>query len=346
MKTTGEAVAIDRNNWAHSTTELRRRLAQAIPHDTLQQLHQCNPWAHFAVFLWQWLLIGAAGYLAWTRDEFWIWIPAAIVLGFTFFNFTVMLHEVVHDAVWKKKGRRTALAVLGWMYAFPSGISRAQFTRWHLDHHAGLGDWNADPKRHHLSPKRNARWYKALYMTPALIPIYFRAASKETGTYEPELRRTIMLERLTTVIGQLAIMLSIGSLAGWWIAFKVYIVPYFLVFPVAFTLNRLGQHYNIDPDDPAKWSTLVKPSYFWDVGYLWSSYHLEHHYFPRVPFYRLRKLHMQLKPFYQEIGFEPTTYRSLLWNWFVLNRKPHSKWAVADDDSAFGSPAVDGQLAK
>ena len=28
----------------------------------------------------------------------------------------------------------------------------------------------------------------------------------------------------------------------------------FFVFPVAFTLNRLGQHYDIDPADPAKWS--------------------------------------------------------------------------------------------
>ena len=32
---------------------------------------------------------------------------------------------------------------------------------------------------------------------------------------------------------------------------RVYAVPVFLVFPVAFVLNRLGQHYDIDPTDPA-----------------------------------------------------------------------------------------------
>mgnify|MGYP003693698379 CR=1 FL=1 len=67
-------------------------------------------------------------------------------------------------------------ALLGWLYAIPSGISASQFTRWHLDHHAELGSDEDDPKRHHLSPKVNARWYKLLYCTPALFPIYFRAA--------------------------------------------------------------------------------------------------------------------------------------------------------------------------
>jgi fatty acid desaturase len=67
------------------------------------------------------------------------------------------------------------------------------------------------------------------------------------------------------------------------------------------------------------------------VAYLWSNYHLEHHYFPRVPFYNLRRLHMHLRPFYAQAGLVPTTYRALLWNWFVRNRPPHTKWAVPDE---------------
>ena len=75
--------------------------------------------------------------------------------------------------------------VLGFLYAVPSGISPSQFTRWHLDHHAELGSDEEDPKRHHLSPKVNARWYKLLYCTPALFPIYFRAARRETVDLRP-----------------------------------------------------------------------------------------------------------------------------------------------------------------
>jgi len=212
----------------------------------------------------------------------------------------------------------------------PSGISASQFTKWHLDHHAGLGSYEEDPKRHWLSPKKNKRWLKALYFTPALFPIYFRAAAQETASYPPETRKTIARERLATIALQLGVLAAIALIGGWYVAWKLYIVPVFFVFPVAFALNRLGQHYDIDPEDPAKWSTLVKGSWFWDAIYLFSNYHLEHHYFPSVPFYNLPRLQKVLKPFYEKHGVTPRGYGELVWNWLVLNRKPHSKWeAVA-----------------
>lgn len=318
--------------WAKSTSELRHRLAQVIPHETLKELHRPNPWIHLGLLAWQWLLLLSAGAGAWYFDSL-LWLPCSVVVGFTLFNFTVMLHEVVHEAVFE--GRRArANRWLGYFYAFPSGISATQFTRWHLDHHAQLGDAEADPKRHYLSPKRRARWFKFLYMTVALIPIYFVAARKAAGGYTDDVRRAIARERLLTVLGQLSILFGLIAFAGMWTAFKVYMVPIFVVFPIAFTLNRLGQHYNIDPDDPAKWSTLMKPSRFWDVAFLGSAYHLEHHYFPRVPLYRLRRLNGLLQPFYAEIGLKATTYSRLLWNWFVLNKKAHANWAVPDSPNS------------
>ena len=315
------------SHWASATVDLRRRLAGAVPRELLKQLHQPRSWRHFLVLAWQVLLLvlGVAG--AAHFDHWYLWLPCSLVIGWTIFNFTVMLHEVVHDAVFRSK-RSRRLKVLGWMYAFPSGISRSQFERWHLDHHAGLGTVEADPKRHYLSPRRNARWYKALYMTPALIPIYFRAAARESTTYPVGLRRKIAFERAVTILGQLAILAVIVIFAGWWIALKVYFVPYLLVFPVVFTLNRLGQHYFIDPEDPAKWGTRMARSRFWDIAFLWSSYHLEHHYFPRVPFYNLRRLNKALEPFFEEIGHPAVTYRRLLWGWFMLNRKPHTDWML------------------
>jgi fatty acid desaturase len=73
---------------------------------------------------------------------------------------------------------------------------------------------------------------------------------------------------------------------GFYAALRASIIPVFFIFPIAFTLNRLGQHYDIDPTDPAKWGTLMRGHWFWDFAFLNSNYHLEHHYFPGVPFYR------------------------------------------------------------
>jgi fatty acid desaturase len=306
----------------------KQQLREAIPIEELRSLHERDPRRHLLYAARQFGIVAVCGYLLWHATNPLLWIPLAILQGFTFFNMTTLLHEVVHNSVFRSTQRGWE-RVLGLAYASTSGISASQFTRWHLDHHDNLGDDHDDPKRHWLSPKRNARWFKLLYCTPVLMPLYFRAAASEARTYEPELRARIAKERLATMTLQFSVMGALFYFGGWGPVLRIQLIPYFLVFPIAFTLNRLGQHYNIDPTHPLKWATLMKPSRVWDFLFLYSNYHLEHHYFPRVPFYNLRRLHMRLRPLYAELGLEPHTYRQIVWQWFVLNRAPHTNWEQA-----------------
>jgi len=303
-------------------------LRDAIPLDQLKELHRRRPAVHLAYAGRQFAIVAACSYGLWHLTNPLLWIPLAVLQGFTFFNMTTLLHEVVHNSVFHSTRRRWERA-LGLAYAMTSGISASQFTRWHLDHHDNLGSDEDDPKRHWLSPKRNARWYKLLYCTPALMFLYFRAAAQEAASYPDELRRTIGRERLATMAAQLSLMAALYAFGGPGPMLRIQVVPYFLVFPVAFTLNRLGQHYNIDPGHPLKWSTLMKASRLWDFLFVYSNYHLEHHYFPRVPFYNLRKVHLLLRPLYARLGLRPHTYRDIVWEWFVLNRAPHTDWETA-----------------
>jgi fatty acid desaturase len=311
--------------YADHAQQLKRDLAREIPVDALRQLHQKRPLLHALVAFANVAALVLSGWAIVHFERWYFWLPFAFLAGFAIFDFTVLLHEVVHRAVLRESSE-PGYRFLGLLYAIPSGISASQFTRWHLDHHAGLGSAEEDPKRHYLSPKINARWLKFLYFTPALFPIYFRAAAKETSSYEPELRRRIARERLATIAFQLSVLAAIAWLGGWMIALKLYIVPVFFVFPIAFALNRLGQHYDIDPDDPAKWATLVKGSWFWDAIFLFSNYHLEHHYFPGVPFYNLPRLQRLLAGFYEKRGMTARGYGELVWRYLVLNRKPHTLW--------------------
>jgi fatty acid desaturase len=318
--------------------DLKQQLRDAIPHDELKELHRRRPAVHLLYAARQFALVGACSVALWQLTNPLYWIPVAVLQGFTFFNMTTLLHEVVHNSVFLRT-RKGWDRALGLAYAITSGISASQFTRWHLDHHDNLGSYEDDPKRHWLSPKRNARWYKLLYCTPALMPIYFRAAAAEAATYEAPLRRRIKLERLSTIVIQLSAAAALWAFGGAGVMVRIWLVPYFFVFPVAFTLNRLGQHYNIDPSHPLKWSTLMKPSRLWDFLFVYSNYHLEHHYFPRVPFYNLRKTHMRLRPLYQRLGLKPHTYRQIVWQWFVLNRAPHTDWEEAGRPGGPGSPS-------
>ncbi len=314
--------------WTKASRELRARLAREIPHEVLKELHRKSPARHLAIAARQFAILAGASAVSWLFPQPAVWIPSALVAGWTIFNFTILLHEVIHRAVFDGPHPR-AERFLGILYAVPSGISALQFTRWHLTHHAELGDEVADPKRHYLSPKINKPWYKLLYFTPVLFPIYFRAARRETASYPETLRNRITWERRGTILFHVAVMAALSLAGGFSILARVYLVPTFLVFPVAFALNRLGQHYAIGPEDPAKWGTVLKPSRWWDFWYLHSAYHLEHHYFTAVPFYNLRRLHFALRPFFDSIGWKPTTYGRLFRAWIFDNKAPHTDWHLA-----------------
>lgn len=314
-----------KSTYAAATFELRRELNSFLDRKTLIQLHTKQPLRHgFALFR-QIILLSMSSVVLWLFSDPLTVILAATVSGFTLFNFTVLLHEQLHDLIFQKP-HPVLNRVLGQIYAFFSGISCAQFTRWHMDHHYQLGSDTLDPKRHHLSPRRNSRFIKLLYFTPALFWIYFRAAARETSTYEPVLRAKIARERITSLLGH--ILMQAGLIyfvsPGAW--FRVYVIPMVIVFPVAFALNRLGQHYAIKENDPAGWTTWVRSSRFWNFVYLNSNLHLEHHYYPGVPFYHLPGLQKLLIPFYSKHGLKPYGYAKLLVGYLVENHRPHSDW--------------------
>jgi fatty acid desaturase len=318
--------SVKTHHYSRHATALRSELSRALSREQMVAFHRKNAARHFAIAARQFAILALATWALIVTTNPWLWVPIAFVQGFTVFNFTVLLHEVVHHTVFDQRHPRWERA-LAWLYAVPSGISASQFTRWHLDHHAELGSDEDDPKRHHLSPKINARWYKLLYCSPVLFPIYFRAARKESATYPSALQRQIAFERKVSMAAHLAVLAAIWTICGGGAALRSYIIPVFFVFPIAFTLNRLGQHYDIDPSDPAKWGTLMRGHWFWDFAFLNSNYHLEHHYFAGVPFYRLPALQRALAPFYARHRMRWQTYAGLLYGWLVENRAPHTNWS-------------------
>jgi fatty acid desaturase len=305
---------------------LNGELEQHISRETLRGLHYKLPIRHALLALRQFgllvvCLIGTLWFDAW-----WAWLPLAVLQGLTIFNFTVLLHEVLHRAVFNDHHPRIE-RLLALLYAIPSGISPTQFTRWHLDHHAELGSMD-DPKRHHLSPKQNKRFVKLLYATPWLFVIYFRAAAKESATYPAAIQQKIRRERLLTIGAHLLTISALLFAYDVTMFIKAYLIPVFFIFPPAFALNRLGQHYAINPADPAQWSTLMVSHPIWNWIFLYSNLHLEHHYFPGVPCYHLPQLQRELSGFYASKKMKPMTYGKLVRGWILHNQAPHSKWAV------------------
>ncbi|HSP35130.1 MAG TPA: hypothetical protein VLU46_12500, partial [Thermoanaerobaculia bacterium] len=106
------------NYYAEHAQELKRDLANEIPADALRELHQKRPVLHAAVAAANFAAVIASGVAIVMLDRWYFWLPFAVVAGFAVFDFTVLLHEVVHRAVVRDNDTRL-YRILGFVYAIP-----------------------------------------------------------------------------------------------------------------------------------------------------------------------------------------------------------------------------------
>ena len=104
--------------YSQHATALRAELAGVVAREALVAFHRKSAARHLAIAARQFAILGLAtwGLIAATNPM--VWIPLAFVQGFTIFNFTVLLHEVVHHTVFER--RRGVLHPLG----FSCGVDR------------------------------------------------------------------------------------------------------------------------------------------------------------------------------------------------------------------------------
>ena len=130
--------------YSQHATALRAELGEAISREQMREFHRKNAWRHVLVAARQFAILAFATWGLIRFENPVLWIPLALIQGLTIFDFTILLHEVVHHTIFERR-RPVAERILGLLYAIPSGISASQFTRWHLDHHAELGSDEDDP---------------------------------------------------------------------------------------------------------------------------------------------------------------------------------------------------------
>ena len=82
---------------------LRAELGAAISRDAMREFHRKEPIRHFIVAIRQFAILAIATWVLIRFENPLIWIPVAFVQGFTVFNFTVLLHEVVQSELFLNK---------------------------------------------------------------------------------------------------------------------------------------------------------------------------------------------------------------------------------------------------
>ena len=98
--------------YSQHAVALRAELGYAVSRDLMRDLHRKVAWRHFLVAARQFaILTGATWGLIHFQNPL-IWIPLALLQGLTIFDFTILLHEVVHHTVFERR-RPIAERILG-----------------------------------------------------------------------------------------------------------------------------------------------------------------------------------------------------------------------------------------
>lgn len=224
-------------------------------------------------------------------DPLWLWLMG-IVMGNQLYLLFILHHDCVHFAAFRK---RSANILMGRLYALFLIKTFTATHETHRRHHAALGIPDQDPDEYFFAA--GIKWVLVRYWSNFTRHTYLALTQ-----YGSKARRTVIAEQFCNVLFWVAIHGILFSMGMMEKAFFIFWLPVATITLVVGPVTRAYEHLpmtHLKQDDPRR----VDPAYntvtvsSWFLGIFWAgvTYHAEHHAFARVPFYRLRRLHLLLQ---------------------------------------------------
>lgn len=242
-------------------------------------------------------------------------------MAWSFLGWAGIGHELFHRTVFSARWLNTALfrlfSVLTW-----NNYGYFQVT--HPLHHRGTledGDLEADPQG------RLSRWSMLALVTVDFGAMYRRLRVLTLNAFGPAPTGRLAIvfppgsDELSqlrngaraVLAGQALLIAACLALGSPFLAVAISAAPFCLTFPNR-TLAAL-QHFNLSagasPGDYASSTRTVQLDPVIGFFYADMNYHLEHHHFPAIPHYNLRKVHAVLRSRSAIRHFEPGYWNGL-----------------------------------
>ncbi len=228
------------------------------------------------------ITVSTVGYFLWDWPSWCVFMMNVLSLH--------LAGTVIHDASHNSAHRnRTVNAILGHGSALILGFSFPVFTRVHLQHHAHVNDPENDPD--HFVSTGGPLWLIAARFF--YHEIYF---------FKRQLWRN--WELLEWFLGRLAVVLLVC--AAWKFDFLGYIFNFWFS-PALVVGIALGLFFDYLPHRPFKerdrWKNArVYPSAVLNLLIMGQNYHLVHHLWPSVPWYKYKPTYEVMRPLLDEKG--------------------------------------------
>jgi len=247
-----------------------------VPKEFLKPPGGLNP--NVCTFLGAFILLGVSncGYWLWSWPNWCCFSANVLALHLA----GTVIHDASHNSA---HSNRTINAVLGHSSALMLGFAFPVFTRVHLQHHAHVNDPKNDPD--HFVSTGGPLWLIAARFFYHEIFFFKRKLWRNYELLEWFLSRLFLIT-----------ILVLGSAYG----FLGYVLNFW--FCPAFVVGMtLGLFFDYLPHRPFKerdrWKNArVYPSGILNILILGQNYHLVHHLWPSIPWYKYQSAYYATKP--------------------------------------------------
>jgi fatty acid desaturase len=220
-------------------------------------------------------------------DNVWANVALSVLIGNQIYLLFILHHDCMHGSAFKNDAYNR---LAGRLYAMAFTMTFTTNRETHKRHHLYIADPERDPDEYYFAAELSQIWLR--------IWRYYEWYTRISLTrYGSKVRRTVFAEQVFNLLLWAAIHVVLIKLG---LGMKVIYIFWLPLAVVSFIINPITRGYEHAPltlhADPSEKRDMTKNTITVDnrwLGYLWANitFHVEHHAYPRCPFYNLQKLH-------------------------------------------------------
>ncbi len=266
---------------------------KTLPPKLASEFNRLTPLRSFSAITWSYALIFIALYIAKLSSSVLISVVVVIVIGSQQYALQIVLHDAHHRRLSKRRFINDWLARL--LLCYPFFVPFEAFRKKHIKHHQKLGS-QQDPDLYYYTSENKLTALDFLLcataVRPAICTLVSLLHSKDKAVHVSA--KSLDLEWLGVLAFQLTIAGLLSMYKGLFGYFIYWILPFYLgvYFPQA--LRSFCEHSFLVRDHDYEGNRLVSyKSNVIERCFLAPNsmnFHAEHHLYPSVPFYKLKKL--------------------------------------------------------
>lgn len=272
----------------------------------IRELSVLASWRTVVEFFLQWASIAGAVAVALHYSHWAVYGLAMVFIATRQHALVLLMHEGAHLRIFNHRGANDLVSNL--FAAFPIGLVTGLYRTFHFEHHRLTGT-EGDPEVKEMRgdddwswPKTRAGMFRVLLKDALGLNLHKTMAVLNLWSPYPRLFKRAepgfgLSEKLLFVAFAAVLVTCLTLLHGWPMFLLLWQVPLMTFFGAVFRVRALGEHAGLKRDSELTSTGTTEAS--WLEGLfitpMSANYHLEHHLFPSLPFYRLAEAHRLLK---------------------------------------------------